>query len=165
MILASSSESFTDYEVFHLHLLFPPSNRERPLSFEAIMQNREATCSFHLECFSMFSHCRKIHSESFISAKALRLQVQVGWSERSINPFRVALKRTPKEQDRLVRPRIRLMMDSVRITAFPLIPADHSANSILQSVRSHKSHPKIHRFSLGSVVPFFLSVDTQMVAR
>lgn len=67
----------------------------------------------------MFSHCRKIHSESFISAKALRLQVQVGWCERSINPFRVALKRTPKEQDRLVRPLIRLMMDSVRITAFP----------------------------------------------
>jgi hypothetical protein len=63
------------------------------------------------------------------------------------------------------REEIRLMMDSVRITAFPLIPADHSANSILQSVRSHKSHPKIHRFLLGSVVPFFLSVHNQMVAR
>ena len=49
-----------------------------------------------------------------------RLQVQVGWSERSFNPFIVASKRPPKEQVRLVRPTIRLMMVSVRIAAFLL---------------------------------------------
>jgi hypothetical protein len=33
----TSQNGLMDYEFFHMHLLFPPSNRERLLSFEAKM--------------------------------------------------------------------------------------------------------------------------------